>query len=57
MTPHVVAGAKSGRDVVLVPGSALTLEHRDEYVRKALHFRLHEFDSQVCVYLPYHFTF
>ena len=36
----------SGREVKLVSGEVLTAQTRDEYVRAALHLRLHEFDQQ-----------
>ena len=40
----------SGRVVPIVPGGhnkKLTFQNRKDYVDKALHFRLHELDSQV----------
>ena len=42
----------TGNFVPIVPGGSgikLTYQNRKEYVEKALQFRLHELDIQVCV--------
>lgn len=46
------AQSMSGKFVPIVSGGTnikLTFQNRREYVEKALHFRLHELDGQVCI--------
>lgn len=46
-----MAHSADGRLVPVVPGGqniSLTFSNRTEYVEKALDYRLHEMDSQVC---------
>lgn len=46
-----MAHSADGRLVPVVPGGqniSLTFTNRTEYVEKALDYRLHEMDSQVC---------
>eukprot|EP00045_Choanoeca_perplexa_P017892 m.270728 g.270728 ORF g.270728 m.270728 type:complete len:4196 (-) comp17668_c0_seq1:27-12614(-) len=45
--PTTTPSAKEGVTYEVVPGARLTTESRGEYVRKALHYRLHEFDDQI----------
>lgn len=45
------AQSMSGKFVPIFPGASnirLTYQNRKEYVEKALQFRLHELDQQVC---------
>lgn len=47
-----MAHSADGRLVPVVPGGqniSLTFTNRTEYVEKALDYRLHEMDSQVCL--------
>lgn len=46
-----MAHSADGRLVPVIPGGqniSLTFSNRTEYVEKALEYRLHEMDSQVC---------
>ncbi|EDQ92018.1 uncharacterized protein MONBRDRAFT_55, partial [Monosiga brevicollis MX1] len=45
--PTTTPSSLEGVDYQVVPGARLTLARRDEYVRRSLELRLHEFDRQV----------
>ena len=47
LLPHFTTGAKEGVSYKVLDVPRLTPSTRAEYVRKALHLRLHEFDTQV----------